>query len=31
MKEFYYNLGIGKIFLPIRLKMEKSQKKKMED
>lgn len=28
MKEFYYNLGIGKTFLPVRLKMEKSQKKK---
>ena len=28
MKEFYYNLGIVKTFLPVRLKMEKSQKKK---
>ena len=28
MKEFYYNLGIAKTLLPVRLKMEKSQKKK---
>lgn len=31
MGEFYYNLGIGKIFLPLRLIMQKSQKKKLEE